>query len=76
MLLMGDEVWVEDVIENSPAALAGLKSGDEIMSINGDFSGNVQRYRSLIQQINTEIKMIVRRQENLVEVTFQPISIY
>lgn len=30
-----DDYYVQDVLPNSPAALAGLESGDEIISVNG-----------------------------------------
>jgi C-terminal processing protease CtpA/Prc len=75
MLLDGEEIVVEDVIADSPAFLAGLQSGDVIIGINGDFSGNIQRYRSMIQDSEKPVKLLIRRNGTLSDVSFRPISI-
>lgn len=75
MLLDGEDLVVEDVIADSPAFLAGLQSGDVIIGINGDFSGNIQRYRSMIQDSEKPLQLLIRRNGALSDISFRPISI-
>lgn len=75
MLLDGEDLVVEDVIADSPAFLAGLLSGDVIIGINGDFSGNIQRYRSMIQDSEKQLQLLIRRNGALMDISFRPISI-
>lgn len=75
MLLNEEDLMVEDVIADSPAFKAGLRSGDVIIGINGDFSGNIQTYRAIIQEPDKEVKMLIRRNEDLIDISFFPVSI-
>ena len=75
MLVEGEDVFVEDVITDSPAHSSGLRSGDIIVGINGDFSGNIQIYRTMIQETEKPVKLLVKRNNELLEMSFRPISI-
>lgn len=44
----GNQVTIEDVVENSPAAVAGLQSGDIITEINENY---VPSYKGLMEQL-------------------------
>lgn len=54
-------VVVDDVIEGSPGAKAGFKVGDVIVSIDNNFSNNIQVYRTLLQNADHNLKVIVMR---------------
>jgi hypothetical protein len=69
------KVSVEDVIEHSPAARAGFKVGDELVSVAKNFSNNIQTYKNILQTPNEEIKVIVKRGKNLLELTIFTLSI-
>lgn len=67
MLQEGYDVLVMDVIENSPASKAGLENGDVIVSIGNKFASNLQGYKDILQQPGNKIKMVVSRNNKLVE---------
>ena len=56
-----EKVEVDDVVESSPAEKAGFKKGDIIMSVNNDFSNNIQSYKNIIQSSNQKIRFLVLR---------------
>ena len=68
-------VVVGDVSLNSPAFKAGLKEVDIIVAINNDFTQNFQRYKVMLQAANGKTRVIVRRNEQLVQFDFRIISI-
>ena len=69
------EVMVDDIIEGSPADIAGLQTGDVIVGVNNNFSNNIQIYKTFLQTINQRIKLIIRRNDKLEELYIKPISI-
>lgn len=69
------KVMIEDVVPGSPADIAQLKVGDEIVSVGGNLSHNIQIYKNLLQAPNEEIKMIISRNEKLVVVNLKTLSI-
>ncbi|MCK5058614.1 MAG: aspartyl protease family protein [Candidatus Aminicenantes bacterium] len=56
-------VLVYDVIENSPAAKAGMKRGDEILSINGRYVKNLDlsHIRGILTGAGRVVKITVKR---------------
>ncbi len=54
-------IIADDVIKNSPADKSGLKKGDVLLSVNGNFTNNVSTYRNLMQTIGEKITLIVTR---------------
>lgn len=57
------KIMVEDVIAGSPAEKAGFKPGDQIVSVNNIFSGNIIQYKTALQTLNESIKVIVVRNQ-------------
>jgi hypothetical protein len=60
------KVMVEDVIEGSPAAKAKFMVGDEIFSVNNNFSHNIMAYKTILQNPGEDIKVIVQRRKELI----------
>ncbi len=56
------EVIVDDIVEGSPADKAGLKNGDIVMSIDNNFSGNLEVYKDLLQKTGYRINILVMRE--------------
>jgi len=69
------KIIAEDVIAGSPAAKAGLKPGDELISVGKNISNNIQAYKNILQTPNEEIKMIVKRDQQLLELVMHTLSI-
>ncbi len=60
------KIMVEDVIPGSPADKANFKVGDEVMIVGNNFSHNITTYKNLLQTPNQNIKVIVKRAEELI----------
>lgn len=64
-----------DVASGSPSEAAGLKEGDVVISINKNFSNDLNAMKYALQNVNERIKMIVRRNNELIEIEFKAKSI-
>ena len=63
--LVDGEVLIEDVIENSPGSKAGFKPGDVIISVDNNFTQDIQAYKTLLQRSGARLKVMVRRDGEL-----------
>lgn len=70
-----DKIFIDDIVEKSPAERAGLKNGDELISVNSNILGNIQQYEILLQNVNEKILMIIKRNGTPYIILLQPISI-
>lgn len=68
-------IEVDDVIDRSPADKAGIKKGDVIISVDNNFSNNIQVYKNMLQIENQKIKIILNRNGELYELYIKPIRI-
>jgi len=66
---------IGNVSAGSPAELGGVKVGDIVVAINNNFSQNFNQYKTTLQSSNERVKLIVRRKEELVQITFKVKSI-
>ncbi len=64
-----------DVAKDSPADLAGLQEGDIVIAIDNNFSQNMQQYKSALQHSGDKIRIIVKREGELMEFQFKVKSI-
>ena len=69
------EIRVADVMKDSPAEKAGFKTGDVIFSVGNDFSKDIQAYKNLLQNVGEKVKVIIRRDGDLIELTLKVRSI-
>ena len=72
---VGGKILVEDVIPGSPADKAHFKVNDEVIAVDKNFSLNMQVYKNILQTSHTSIKVIVRRNGALKELTIYTLSI-
>ena len=70
-----NKIFIDDIVEKSPADKAGLKNGDEIISVNTNISGNIQQYENLLQNTNEKILLIIKRSGTPYIISLQPLSI-
>lgn len=75
LLLINDQIIVEDIIPQSPADLAGFKIGDEVISVDGNFSGNMQQYKNMLQEPEKKLKIIIKRSGVLLSINMTTWSI-
>ncbi len=68
-------IIIGDVAKNSPAELSGIKEGDEVIAINKNFSQNLNQYKITLQAPNERIRIIVRRNSQMLEFEFRVKSI-
>jgi PDZ domain/Aspartyl protease len=66
---------VGNVSEGSPAEVAGIKMGDIVIAVNNNFSQDFNQYKTALQSANERLKLIVRRNEELLQVQFKVKSI-
>ncbi len=69
------QIEVQDVMKDSPAEKAGFKPGDIIFAVNNDFSRNMQVYKNLFQNPGERVKVIVKRENSLIQLTLRAKSI-
>lgn len=69
------KIVVGDVIAGSPGDKAKLKPGDELFAVGKDFSHNINAYKNILQTPNIEIKLIVKRDDQLIQLTLRTQSI-
>ena len=75
LYLIDGIITAGDVAQGSPAEKAGLREGDEIVSVNKIFSDDLDAMKYALQTLNEKIKIIVKRNRELIEINFRAISI-
>jgi hypothetical protein len=68
-------IEVGSVAVGSPADEAGLQVGDIVVSINNNFSQNFNQYKMALQAPGEKLKMILRRNGQLVQINLKIRSI-
>jgi hypothetical protein len=61
------EIRVGDVMKDSPAEKAGLKEDDVLLAVGNNFSNNIQTYKNLMQNPGEKVKLIVKRNGELIQ---------
>lgn len=59
--LVNNDITVVDIIKHSPGDDAGFKSGDIIVSIDNDFTRNIQTFKTALQNAGAKLKVLVIR---------------
>jgi hypothetical protein len=58
-------IRIGDIMAGSPAEKAGLEVDDILISVNTNFSNNIQLYKNLLQSAGEKVRLIVRRKGQL-----------
>jgi hypothetical protein len=69
MYMIDGDIQIAEVAKNSPAEKAGLKMGDVVIGVNNDFTQNLNRYKVAMQAPKQKVKMVIRRDGKLQEIT-------
>lgn len=70
------DIRVTDIIPGSPADIAGLKVDDIIIGMENNLSSNLNSYKTLLQQQGSKLKLIIKRNGELMEKKLIIKSIY
>jgi Aspartyl protease/PDZ domain len=71
----GADIIIDDVLANSPAEKAGILSGDKVIGVDNNFSGNINQYEKILQQVRTPVKLVIMRNEKAKIIEIVPKSI-
>jgi len=69
------KIILGDVAEGSPAAEAGLQEFDEVVAINNNFTKNFNQLKAALQSSTGKLKIIVLRNNQLMQFEFKVKSI-
>lgn len=69
------KILVGEIMENSPAAKAGLIPGDQVFSIDNSIANSFQHIKTLLQSVDSRIKMIILRNGMPIEIKMKISSI-
>ena len=75
LYLIEGMIIIGDVAKGSLAAAAGVKEGDEVVAVNKNFSQNLNLYKIALQAPNEKVKLILRRNKEMLEIEFKVKSI-
>lgn len=75
MYFIDGQVQITEVNKGSPAAKAGLRPGDVIVSVGSNFSNNIQQYRELLKAAGRRTQLIIRRDGQLLQMKMRIQSI-
>src|SRR5688572_2621516 len=69
------DILLGDVAIASPAEKAGLREGDVLIGINNMLNANIQQYKTALQSAGQKIRIIISRDDKLMEFNFKIKSI-
>ncbi len=75
LYLIGGKIIVGDVAPGSPAELAGILEGDVVLAVNKSFNQNLNQYKIALQTPNEKVKLILRRDDIIIELMLKVKSI-
>ena len=55
------KVIIDDIIEGSPADKAKFKKDDVLMSVNNNFSNDINQYKDILQSANEKVRVLIMR---------------
>jgi hypothetical protein len=76
LYFINGQIEMGDVAKGSPAELAGIKQGDIVVAVNNDFSQNFNKYKSALLTPNAKVKLVLRRNGELMQAEMKVKSIF
>jgi hypothetical protein len=76
MYIVEGAITVTEIMKKSPAEEAGFKDGDIVIGVENNLSGNIQVYKTLLQNAGSRIKVLINRKGELKILTIKVRSIF
>ncbi|MEO6330783.1 MAG: aspartyl protease family protein [Ginsengibacter sp.] len=76
LFFIDGKVVIDDIIPGSPADKARFKKDDIVISINNNFSNNINEYKDLLQLANDRVKVLILRDNTPLLINFKVGRIY
>lgn len=70
-----EKIEVVDVLPGSPGEKAGFRPGDYILGVGNVINKDILTYKTMLQQTNSRIRVIVMRDGNVLELYIKPRNI-
>jgi hypothetical protein len=65
MYIIDGAITVTEIMKKSPAEAAGFKEGDIVIGVENNLSGNIQTYKTLLQNAGSRVKVLINRNGDL-----------
>jgi len=75
LYMIDNRVLIGDIPKSSPADVAGLKAGDEVVAVNKRFGMTLNEYKQALQSTYGPVQVIVKRGGELLEKRMKVINI-
>jgi hypothetical protein len=75
LYLVDGQIMVGSIAKGSPGEIAGLKEGDVVLAVNNNFTQNFNVYKTTLQSINERVKLVIRRNGELIQLQMKVKSI-
>ena len=75
LYLIENKIRLGYLAPGSPAEVAGLRLGDEVIAVNKNFSGILNEYKIELQKAGEKVRIIYRRDEKIGELEFRVLRI-
>lgn len=69
-------IVIDDVVPGSPADKSNFRKDDVILSINNNFSNDINQYKDLLQSADDKIKVLILRNNQPILIDFRVGKIY
>lgn len=63
-------IIIEEIVPGSPADIFGFKSGDILVGINNNFSGNLLNYKNMLNKENEQMTLYIKRKGAVMPINF------
>ncbi|RQP08736.1 aspartyl protease family protein [Parapedobacter defluvii] len=72
---LNDAIVIGSIVKGSPADLCGFKEGDIVIAIDNNASQDFAQYKKALMSAKKRLKLIIRRQDELIEIPLKLLSV-
>ncbi|GGC31360.1 hypothetical protein GCM10011386_24240 [Parapedobacter defluvii] len=72
---LNNAIVIGSIVKGSPADLCGFKEGDIVIAIDNNASQDFAQYKKALMSAKKRLKLIIRRQDELIEIPLKLLSV-